>query len=77
MRNQSYTVRYGGLYVDLDFECLRSIDTLLELHHGVVLALAYKDKTLHDRYSYVDGLFHKAYLIASSQQRIYGQHSRA
>lgn len=46
---------YGGLYVDLDYECLKSIDPLLERHHGVVLAWMSHDKTRStDPLPYVD-----------------------
>ena len=29
---------YGGLYVDLDFECFKNIDELLDLNHGLMLS---------------------------------------
>lgn len=34
----SLDTRYGGVYADLDFECIRSLDELLSPHRGTVLA---------------------------------------
>lgn len=48
-----FTSRYGGLYVDLDFECLKSIDTLLELHRGALLGQMGHDRNAKDSLPYV------------------------
>lgn len=47
------TTRYGGVYADLDFECIRSINELLSPHRGAVLAQMGKNTSFEHSLPYV------------------------